>query len=369
MERRGRLRHIRRATGCTLTVAAAFCLFVLAPSAAARPGDEIRPRSLHLTMSAAGTRGYGITVDTLGHHRVTLTVSRDAQLASYTTRGKVSRHQVKADFGRFGKVSLRFHGRRRPFPAPPHRRAKPRTHRTVCRGRRPQREVGRFHGKIEFDGQHGFTRLAVGKLRGEVHRTYRQVCHRVRVHKPRHDRREAVASSTSADPFGFNLTLLSARSRVGHSLTRFTAISLEPPRGIPVPAKDLFSVITASLQEKVGRVRIYRSTMQLASPARVRISRRGVEPATARLALDSPFTGRARYRDAKNGSPATWAGSLGVHLLGSGLLPLTGPHFHAVLCRVSAFHPRQSCFRRAEARAAKAAAPTPSPWRWPGSPR
>lgn len=341
-------------------------------SAAARPGDEVRPRSLHLTMAAEGTRGYDVTVDTLGHHRVTLTVAKSGQIASYMTRGKISRHRIKADFGRFGQVSLRFHGKRRPFPTPPHKRSQPRANRirTVCRGRRPQREVGRFHGTIEFDGQHGYTRLAVGKLHGEVRRSYRQVCRQVRVRKPKHqDHREAVASSASADPFGFNLTLLSARSRVGHALTRFTAISLEPPRGIPVPAKDLFSVITASLQERVGRVRVYRSAMQLAAPARVRISRRGVDPATARLALDSPFSGRAQYKGAKKGSRASWTGSLGVRFLGSNLVPLTGPHFHVVLCRVSAFNPRQSCFRRAEARAAKAAAPTPSLSPRPGSPR
>lgn len=350
-----RLQRVRRGIGCTIGVAATTFLLVGPAGAAARPGDEVRPRSLHLTMSAAGTRGYDVTVDTLGHHRVTLTVSKNGELASYMTKGRVSRHRVEADFGRFGKISLRFHGRRRPFPAAPRKRRKAAARRTVCRGRRPQREVGRFRGTIEFDGQHGYTKLAVGKLRGEVRRSYRQVCRQVRVRKhSQGGHREAVASSTAADPFGFNLTLLSARSRVGRSLTRFTAISLEPPRGIPVPAKDLFAVITASLQERVGRVRVYRSAMELAAPGRIRISRRGVEPASARLALASPFSGRAHYQGAKQGSPASWTGTLGVRLLGSNLLPLTGPHFHAVLCRVSAFNPRQSCFRRAEARAARA---------------
>src|SRR3954447_12656177 len=99
MEQRGRLRHIRRATGCAIAVAASVSLFAAPAGAVVRPGDEVRPRRLHLTMSAAGTRDYGITVDTLGHHRVTLTVSKNGQLASYTTRGEVSRHQVKADFG------------------------------------------------------------------------------------------------------------------------------------------------------------------------------------------------------------------------------------------------------------------------------
>jgi len=359
MSASARLRRFRRATGPAVGVAATISLLALPAGAAARPGDEVRPRSLHLTMSAPGTRGYGVTIDTLGHHRVTLTVSKNGQIASYMTRGKVSRHRVKADFGRFGRISLRFHGKRRPFRAePPQKRAKPRTRRTVCRGRRPQREIGRFHGSIEFDGQHGYTRLAVGRLHGEVRRSYRQVCRlvpiRMHKHRGRHAQRAAVASSASADPFGFNLTLLSARSRIGHALVRFTAISLEPPRGIPLAAKDLFSVITASLQEQVGRVRVYRSAMQTAAPARVRVSRRGVQPASARLALAAPFSGGALYRAATEESHASWTGSLGVRLLGSGLLPLTGPRFHVVLCRVSAFNPRQSCFRRAEARAARA---------------
>jgi hypothetical protein len=356
MSASARLRRVRRATGCTVGLAATISLLAVPAGAAARPGDEVRPRSLHLTMAAAGTRGYAVTVDTLGHHRVTLTVQKSGQLASYMTRGKVSRHQVKADFGRFGKVSLRFHGKRRAFPAARGKRPQRRARRVLCRGRRPQREVGRFRGTIEFDGQHGYTRLAVGRLRGEVRRSYRQVCRLVPVRKPRKgsDRRAAVARASNADPFGFNLTLLSARSRVGRALTRFTAISLEPPRGIPVPPRDRFSVITASLQERVGRVRIFRSTMQLASPERIRISRRGVDPATARLALTAPFAGRARYRAADEGNPASWTGDLGVRLLGSGLVPLTGPRFHVVLCRVSAFNPRATCFRRAEARAARA---------------
>lgn len=359
MKQRGRLRRVRRAAGCTVGIGAAISLLVVpvATDAAARPGDEVRPRSLHLTMSAPGTRGYAVTVDTLGHHRVTLTVAKNGQLASYTTRGQVSRHQVKADFGRFGKVNLRFHGKQQPFPTAPKKRSNPQAKRTrtLCRGRRPQRQVGRFHGTIEFDGQHGFTRLAVGKLQGEVHRSYRQVCRQVPVPPHKHPgAREAVASSAPTDPFGFNLTLLSARAREGGALTRFTAITLEPPLGLPIARRDLFSVITASLQERVGRVRVFRSVFQMAAPGRVKVSRRGAEPQTAHLALAKPFSGRAHYRSRNKGSPTSWTGTLAVHLLGTGALPLTGPSFHAVLCRVSAFNPRQSCFHRAEARAARA---------------
>ena len=366
MKPRGRLRRVRRASGCA--TAAAALLLALPGASAARPGDEVRPRSLHLATSAVATRGYAVTVDTVGHHRVVLTVHRGQQIASYTVRGKVSRHQIKADFGRFGRVSLRFHGRPRPFEAAPDLRRKPPAVRRDCRGRRPEREVGRFRGTIEFEGQRGFTRLAVGRLPGEVRRSYRQVCRLIRVRRPQRSR-PAVGNASSTNPFGFTLSLLTARSRVGRSLTRLTAIKLEPPRGIPIPREDLFSIVTASLQERVGRVQVFRSVIQSAAPGAVRISRRGAGPQTARLALDSPFSGHALYRAASDGAPASWTGSLDVRLLGSGSLPLTGPHFKVTVCRVNAFRPGSSCFRRAEARAARAVAPTPSPWPRPGSPR
>jgi len=366
MEQRGRLKRVRRASGCA--IAATVLLLALPGASAARPGDEVRPRALHLRTSAVATRGYAVTVDTVGHHRVILTVHRNQQIASYAVRGKVSRHRIKADFGRFGKVSLRFRGRPRRFQALPGSRPKSPRERRRCRGRRPEREVGRFRGTIEFDGQRGFTRLAVGRLPGEVRRSYRQVCRLVRIRRP-HRPRPAISSASSTNPFGFTLSLLSARSRVGRSVTRLTAIKLEPPRGIPVPQEDLFSIVTASLQERVGRVQILRSVIQSAAPGAVRVSRRGAKLATARLALDSPFSGRALYRAASDGAPASWTGSLDVRLLGSGSLPLTGPHFKVTVCRVNAFRPGSSCFRRAEARAARAVAPTPSPWPRPGSPR
>jgi hypothetical protein len=320
-------------------------LFCLPGTAAARPSDEIRPRSLHLSMSAEATRGHHVSVETLGHHRVILTVQKGSQVASYMVRGKVSRHRIKADFGRFGRLSLRFRGSPRPFPVLPRgntgRPAKPRR----CRGRDPEREVGRFRGTIEFDGQRRFTRLAVGGSRGELRRSYRQVCRIL----PRRRASAVASSSVAAGGSTFTLALLSARARVGRTLVRFSAMNLEPPPGIRLPGDSLFSIALASIKERVGRVRVIRSTFLVADPGQVRISRRGVRPAKAKVALDLPFSGTALFRGASGTSPASWTGALGVRLLGTGRLPLTGPRFRATLCRVSVFQPRSSCFRRAEA--------------------
>lgn len=347
MKPRGRLGRVRRAGGCT--IAAAVLLLVLpAGAAAARPGDRIRPRSLHLGLASIATKGYVVNVETAGHHRVILNVQKGSQLASYTVRGKVSRHRIKADFGRFGHVSLRFHGKPRAFPAPaPRRRSQPPRRR--CSGRHPEREVGHFRGTIVFEGQRGFTRLAVGKTPGEVRRTYRQACRTV--HK--RAAQASISSSTSTTPLGFTITVLTARSRVDGARTQFSAISLQEPVGIP-GSSDTFSLVSASLQERVGRIQVLRSTLQTAKPGAIKLSRHGVKPAKAEVKLGSPFSGRARYVGAKQGSPTSWTGSLSVRLLGSGSLPLTGPHFHATLCRASAFNPASPCFRQAEANIATA---------------
>ncbi|HET9675890.1 MAG TPA: hypothetical protein VFP21_00120 [Solirubrobacterales bacterium] len=276
-----------------------------------------------------------------------LNVEKGSQLASYNVRGKVSRHRIKADFGRFGRVSLRFHGRPRAFPAPaPRRKSQPPRRR--CSGRHPEREVGHFRGTVVFEGQRGFTRLAVGKTPGEVRRTYRQVCRTV--HK--RAAQASISSSTNTTPLGFTITVLTARSRIGGVRTQFSAISLQEPVGIP--GSDTFSLVSASLQERVGRIQVLRSTLQTAKPGAIKVSRRGVKPAKAKVKLGSPFSGRARYVGAKKGSAASWTGSLSVRLLGSGTLPLTGPHFHATLCRASAFNPASPCFRQAEANIATA---------------
>lgn len=353
MYRSVRLRRLGRATGWTAG-AAVLVLLALPGGASARPGDEVRPRSLHLVTSSFATRGYIVRIETVGHHRVILTAEKNSQVATYTVRGKVSRHRVRADFGRFGRVNLHFNGRPQPFAKEPKKGDSSRDKRRRCRGRKPEREVGAFRGAVEFEGQRLYTRLAVGGLKGELRRSYRQVCW---LRRPAPEARAHVSGNAPVlvhragiPSTGFTIAVLSARARVGHSLTFFSAINLEAPFGIPIPRGERFSLISAYRQERVGRVRVFRSTFLSAGPGQVRISRRGAHPAKARVALGPPFSGTASFRDATAKSRASWQGDLVVRLPGTGALPLTGPHFHASLCRASAFHPHSACFRQAEAR-------------------
>jgi hypothetical protein len=346
-----RLRRLRRASAWT-SGTALLVLLALPGGAVARPGTEVHPRSLHLVTSSFATRGYIVSIETFGHHRVVLTARKHDQVATYTVRGKVNRHRIRADFGRFGRVNLHFHGKERPFGVDP-KAQKPRDKRRRCRGRKAEREVGHFRGAVEFDGQRLYTRLAVGGLKGELRRSYRQVCwfRRTTPEARAHIsssvpvvRREAIPNT------GFTIAVLSARARVGRSLTHFSAINLESPFGIPIPRSERLSIVTAYRQERVGRIRVFRSTFLTTDSSQVRISRRGIHPAKGRVALGPPFSGTAFFRDGTSKSRASWQGDLAVRLPGSGALPLTGPGFHASLCRVSAFRPHSPCFRQAEAR-------------------
>jgi hypothetical protein len=346
-----RLRRLKRASKLTAGTAIVTAL-ALPGGAAARPGTEVHQRSLHLATSSFATRGYVVDIETFGHHRVVLTAEKNGQLATYTVRGQVNRHRIRADFGRFGRVNLHFHGKEQPFPAKS-KPQKPKDKQRRCRGRKAEREVGTFRGAVEFDGQRLYTRLAVGGLEGELRRSYRQVCWF------RHVGPEARAHVSSSAPvvpraaipeIGFTIAVLSAQGRFDGSLTHFSAITLESPLGIPIPLSERTSIITAYRQERVGRIRVFRSTFLSSDPGEVKISRRSVHPAKARVALDSPFSGTAFFKDGTPKSRSSWQGDLAVRLPGTGALALTGPGFHASLCRVSAFRPHSPCFRQAEAR-------------------
>ena len=348
-------------------VAAAIALLCLPATGAARPDDEVRPRSLHLSVSAEGTRGYSIRIDTLGHRRVILTAEKGGQVATYRVNGSVSRRHVRADFGRFGRVSLRFRGSPRPFGF--ERRARRGSDRNAprrdrrCTGRPSRREVGSFKGVLEFEGQRGFTRVATGEAAGEVRRFYRRVCERKRPARRR-------GQGAGSEPFALRLFI--ARDRERRALTRFEALGFEASSAIPLPPGLLPALVSVERNERVGRVRVSRSTFLITEPGAVTISRRGVRPARVRIAPPRPFAGAGAYRGPTEGTPDSWTGSLRVRLAGSGELPLTGPEFETVICRIATTRSSDPCVRRAEASSLallRAAAPTPSPSPRPGSPR
>jgi hypothetical protein len=320
----------------------------------AKPGYTVEERSLKLALSPEASNGYLARITTAGHRQVTLTVrKKGGGTVKYTTTGQVSRHGIEADFGQVGRISVRFRGTRRPFsgPLPPELESQlPELDflRRDCHGRKPVREVGSFRGTIRFEGENGFTRIAVASAPGEVKRFYTRVCE------------GGLGSLPNAlkGIGGPRLSLLFAADREPSRTVFFESFQLKfgPPLG------SLTSV-RAQIVERAGGMRIDRLTSDLGEDGSVILSPPHKSPTTATVALSNPFSGTADYRK-DPASPPTWLGSLAVRLPGAGLVPLTGPGFEAVICRFRLEDIFSSpCLRRADIRLpgpVKTAPPSPS---------
>jgi hypothetical protein len=312
----------------------AIALLALPGVASAKPGYEIQPRRLTLEFKSHASHGYTVAVEAAGHRQVKLTASKGGFFATYTTSGRVSRDRIQADFGEFGRIGVRFRGRRlRTGESPlPHRK---------CHGREPVKEVGSFFGTIRFKGERGFAELDASRASGSLRQSFRRVCTRG-LHFG--NARPGLGKGREEEPV---LTFLAVASKSAGRRVSFGAVSAEANAGErSAKERENFAIVVAKLDEKVGRVRVSRALLAFAKAGGVVVSQAGVVPVTATVALPKPFEGTADYRE-EPGTKPSWTGSLGVHLPGAGLVPLTGPDFGAVLCRVKGLK-KDGCVREAE---------------------
>jgi hypothetical protein len=325
--------HHARRKAAWAQIALGFCaatLLVLTPesAAAAKRQQTVLRRSLSLEMSLAGSNGYLLNVSTAGHREVQLRVRKGPYIAVYRTAGSVSRHHVDADLGDLGRISVRFHGSRK---------AEPESHSGRCSGRRPVHEVGVFNGTIEFAGEQGYTDASARHARGSVRRTYRQVC------PPRqHPGTNSVGISLprrNQGPRGFDVTILSARSRSAARIVAFDAIRVDAGGNAEEPARW---VLDAGTFEHIGAVAASKFVISEASPAAVQVSARGVHPASAQAAPPLPFQGTASFLEGAVPGPS-WTGTLNVWLPGLGATPLAGDPFKAVLCHSTSVRRLAAC--------------------------
>jgi hypothetical protein len=94
-------------------------------------------------------------------------------------------------------------------------------------------------------------------------------------------------------------------------------------------------------------------------------------PRSATVDPPSPFTGSASFQR-ESAKDFSWTGDLAVELPGIGEVTLAGPKFETALCLGRRCRGDEESSESAGSIAVllpRAAAPTPSPWRWPGSPR
>jgi hypothetical protein len=350
----------------------ALAILVLPAGASAKGIFDTKHRSETVTMSVHGSHGYRIAIEGHTHGRVRLTVSKHSSAAEYTVPGRIARHRLRANFGRLGRISVRFH-----------RVGEPRPGRTIiplkCKGRPPLREPGRFEGTIRFRGERGFTSVAVHGAWGSVVRRFKRSC---ALPRRRGRRRASRAASASGFDSIFVTALAAAERRKGRTVA-LSSVGFETPPNKRGESLSL-TLVDAGLAERRGRIAIRRQVLIDGDQGTVLASPLGAEPITATVILPSPFAGTGSYFE-EAGSRPRWTGSLRVRLPGADRVPLTGPHFTAALCRghgekvlrcLEEFEenlprlmhlPHHGVVNRSVA-LLRAMAPTPSPWLRRGSP-
>jgi hypothetical protein len=262
------------------------------------------PAGAHASSSGFGltSNGYEVFVDGQRDHISVFVAKRKGPfaIAEYTAKGTVAPNRLRGSFGRFGRISVRFH--------PSSNRTWERRHRR-CRGRsRFVTRDGVFVGRIDFTGEEGYVAVHSRRAKGSV-RDVAAKCKRLS------SRRRELRSIQLSPPSGLDeLPFLTAGWREDVRSAQFVA------------AGNRFSIFGASTEESRGRVAIGRFALRLGSGG----TRLTVNDALtfAKVSPPPPFGGTAIYRAGPDGVKS-WTGSLRVDFPGAKDYPLTGPPFKA----------------------------------------
>jgi hypothetical protein len=328
--------QVRRKGALALLLSVALVVFVgITDRPEAKPGYEVQPRHLHLHFELPAAHGYTMSVDTRGHREVRATLSKGGVSATYKVAGHVTRRRIDADFGRLGHISGRFHGSVfHPYRDSPLRRD--------CYGRQPIFETGPFRGRIRFRGENGYTRVKAKRAPTVLVRTFKRICSRKLHRVPR----ERPGGPTTPRLF---FSELSAIAHADRRTTFFGAfgIQLEGSRAVEEASEPGLAVFAAT-GERRHSVAIVRTAFMIGEPGAVLLTPPSERPIEATIAPPAPFDGTARFHQPAPRAER-WTGTLGVHLPGGGLVPLTGPKFRAKLCRATSERKLVRCGRKIRA--------------------
>lgn len=242
---------------------------------------------------AKGSKGYKISV--FGEAGVTLVATKGNRkkslFASYTVparKAKTTPEHLRARFGRFGKVDVRFVAKGKP------RKRLPRG----CKGKPDIVQRGVWKGLLRFKGQGGFTKVKVRSTRGSVTRYGAYMC------------------DEKGKPGDNRLVTLWAKKRSGKTVTRLDVSQFHRPNARPT--------FLASQSKRIRGMWVSRSALLRGEPDQFMFS--APQPSgDADLSPKGPFSGTAEYRD------RAWSGNLAVKLPGKKKVRLTGPGFKAEL--------------------------------------
>jgi hypothetical protein len=306
---------------------------ILPAGAAAKPGGPLGRTERHAEAHLAGTHGYRITIHADNTSTFVMATKGTASVNYMGLQSKLEGDKIDARLPGVGRVFLRFHERSRSHTRSP----------DDCPAGLIRKGV--FLGWVKIRGERDYTSAESRHVRGKIVRESPGKC-----------RRRATARASSAGS-----ELVDASMERGRSYLSFVAFS------IPSSRLEGNLVFGASLM-RVRRTMIVfnQQTAISKDPGSLEIA---APPRSATVDPPAPFTGSASFQQ-EGAKEFSWTGDLAVELPGIGEVNLAGPKFETNLCvgrrcrgdedesatSIAVYLPR-------------AAAPTPSPWRWPGSPR
>jgi hypothetical protein len=241
-----------------------------------------------IEVSKAGSAGFGPGV-------------KRGAITAYIAHGTATTNRIKASFGSFGRISVRFRPSGRVVKS---RRGK------RCRGpNRYTTRPGVFVGRIRFTGEDHYVQVRAKRAKGHIRRPLRLRCAK----PPR-----PIARSSQAV----------------NKLPSASVGVLEAGWREPLAARELIALrfgakvlCFASTEESLGALAEIRYAFALA-PARTLTQNEALT--AAKLKPPWPFAGTGAYAASPDGV-RTWAGDLRASFPGAPGLPLTGPEFRVRL--------------------------------------
>jgi hypothetical protein len=303
----------------------------LPTGAAAKPSGSFGHAERHAEAHLAGTHGYRLTIHADSSSTFVMAAKGAASVNYMVFRSRLEGDKIDARLPGIGRVALRFHERSRT-----HERSTGSCPASLVR-------KGVFVGWVKIRGERDYTSAESRHVRGQIVRESSGKC-----------RRRATARASSAGS-----ELVDASTERGPGYLSFMAFSSPPTR-----LEDNLVFIASLVRVHREMVVFHQRAAIGKDPASLEIA---APPRSATVDPPAPFTGSASFQQ-EAAKQFSWTGDLAVELPGIGEVRLAGPKFETNLCigrrcrgdedesatSIAVYLPR-------------AAAPTPSPWRWPGS--
>jgi len=273
--------------------ATALALAGVAAGAVAIPAQAQVPDAAYERLGSGGalpsltvkaTNRYKISV-TSAFGNVLLQTQRAPTHTEYVVSGTGTGKRIKANFGKFGKIDVRFKKKGKA------RKYRPRS----CTGRAAKRQPGVWRGTIKFKGEKGYTKVNAKKARGNVIKGGDLTCDIPGITQP-------------------TVWLFAERDRPQGDL-EFEAFKL---RDNPSARPDF----RATSRERNGKVKITRTVSLRGQPGQFTFT---ISPYSGVVQPPSPFKGSGTY----SSSSGSWTGNLRVKFPGTNAIALTGSGFSA----------------------------------------